>query len=532
MNKIEKIQAHTQKCETLTQGFFRAAAQYAQRDALDIKGQKLSYRDLHQTSCILANTLNELLSPETAFVGIFSSRSLSAFQGVLATLYCGKAYVPIDLSASPQRVLEVIRECGCRIFIVDRLAENLLGKVVDEMEPSVFIYPQSESSSITDWPSKHHIIFSNAFSQKNDFSAVTIDTQQLAYLLFTSGSTGKPKGVPISHENICAYLVDMATEYPLTQDDRCTQSFELSFDPSVHDMFASWFSGACLYVMDERERLGAQYFIKKNQITVWNTLPSIVKLCLQTRSFTEQYLSSLRLVFFNGESLTESLVTALQDKVPQAKLINMYGLTETTVNLAHYCWDQQQSPKDCRNGMVPIGEFFRNIRVYSLKVQDELGNEQFELCLSGAQVFKGYLNGFNQERIFYKNSEGVSYLTTGDLIERSSGNNKILHIIGRSDDQVKISGHRVDLNIIRHTLEKVSDCLDALVLKRETADLQVELIGFLKGKGIDVESIKNQVNAQMPAHMQLSRLILVEAYPYLVSGKINKRALLEQISQA
>jgi amino acid adenylation domain-containing protein len=520
------------KLVTLTEGFLRAEAKYAQRDALDIKGQKYTYKELHQSSSILANTLTGFLSDEIVFVGIFSSRSLSAFQGVLATLYCGKAYVPIDLTASPQRVLEVIRECDCKIFIVDQMAEVLLSTVIDELEPSIFIFPQAESSSLEPWPSKHQVVFSNALSDNKDFLMVSINSEQLAYLLFTSGSTGKPKGVPISHKNICAYLTDIACLYPLYPDDRCTQAFELTFDPSVHDMFATWFGGACLYVMDERERLGAQYFIKKNEITVWNTLPSIVKLCLQTRSFSESYLSSLKYVFFNGEPLTELLVSELQDRVPQAKLINFYGLTETTVNLSHYCWDQKRSPEFCRNGIVPIASFFKNVGVHLLKAQGEQGSGQFELCLSGDQIFKGYLNSDNNERLFFNDNSGVRYLKTGDLVEHNNKDGKILHIIGRTDDQVKISGHRVDLNIIRFTLEKISNSMDALVLKRESPEGDAQLIGFLKGKDIDVDQIKHEVNAQMPVHMKLSSLILVENYPYLVSGKINKRALLEQASKA
>ena len=415
----------------------------------------------------------------------------------------------------------------CLLWI--KKAELLLSQIVNDLEPSIFIFPQVESSDIREWPVRHQVIFSNAISKVTTFSEPLMTQEHLAYLLFTSGSTGKPKGVPISHGNICAYLADVFGLYPLTVDDRCTQAFEFTFDPSVHDMFATWFSGACLYVMDERERLGAQYFIKKNKITVWNTLPSILKLCLQTRSFSEPYLTTLKYVFFNGEPLTERVVSELQSRAPQARLVNFYGLTETTVNLSHYDWNQQHSPQDCRNGLLPIGDFFENTRVYLLQKHDEQGKEQFELCLAGEQIFSGYLNNNNNDKLFFKDIDGTVFLRTGDLVEGNAQNDRILHVIGRTDDQVKISGHRVDLNIIRHTLEKVSSSMDTLVLKTENSEGSVALIGFLKGQNVDAEQIKFKVNEQMPAHMQLSEVYLVATYPYLVSGKINKRALLEQV---
>jgi len=527
--------------ESLVSGFKSSLDKYPNNIALEIEEQLISYNDLDAKACQLANLLESSINKQEEFcVGILSGRSLSAFQGILATLYSSKAYLPFDLKAKPERIKEIINNIQCRTFVVDIHGVNLLLEIEGDLPSSHFIFPSLKAQEVPVLSSKHKTsCFEDVVLQPQSHVTATISSEDLAYVLFTSGSTGKPKGVPISHKNICAYIGAMQKLYPLTEHDRCTQAFDFTFDPSVHDMFVTWFSGACLCVMDDRARLGAQYFIKKKNITVWNTLPSIVKLCLKTRSFSEKYLSNLKYVFFNGEPLFESVVTPLQERARNSKLINLYGLTETTVNLSHYCWEKASS-SICRNGVVPIGHVFPNITIKLTSLIETLQSEEekgLELSLSGPQIFSGYLSFSDSERsknksLFfeYEEMDGsiIRFMRTGDLVEVDE--NGLMFIVGRSDEQVKISGHRVDLNLIRYTLEQASQSIDALVLKHENEQGDIQLIGVLKGESFDETKIKHFLAERLPLHMQLSRLFFVNDYPYLVSGKVDKRELLERLS--
>lgn len=520
----------------LVSGFKHSVDSFPSNIALEIEEQCLTYQELNSLACQLANQLNTyFLQEDQQYVGILSGRSLSAFRGVLASLFCGKAYLPFDLKANPERIKTIIDSAYCKVFIVDVAALDLLQQIENDLQASVFLFPHIKRCDAGIFSEKHTLVFSEEIEvQTKSFVFNNLQPDNLAYLLFTSGSTGKPKGVPISHKNICAYIQAMQTLYPLSENDRCTQAFDFTFDPSVHDMFVTWFNGACLCVMDDKARLGAQYFIKKRNITVWNTLPSIVKLCLQTRSFNESYLSNLKYVFFNGEPLLESVISTLQERTSKAKLINLYGLTETTVNLAHYCWDKTISPALCRNGIVPIGQVFPGITVHlSILNPDEL-----ELCLSGSQIFSGYLPISEEDRLKNKklffniensDTSDQKFMHTGDLVLLDENN--LLHIVGRNDEQVKLSGHRVDLNFVRYILENVSKSVDALVLKSDNKVGDIQLLGFLKGMHFDKEELKLEMAKQLPSYMQLKEIYLIEEYPYLVSGKVDKKQLLEKFAR-
>jgi len=526
---------NTMSFSSLDAGFRSSIEKFSNNTALEISGQVLSYQQLYLLACVLANCLKPHLA-EQSYIGILSSRSLSGFQGVLASVFNGLPYLPFDLKSNPERVQEIILSTQCKVFILDEQALPLLMGIESQLPPSIFLFPQLSKNFASSFSKKHQALYAeDILKSSNVFVHQEIAAETLAYVLFTSGSTGKPKGVPISNKNICAYIKAMHSLYPLTEQDRCTQAFDFTFDPSVHDMFMTWFSGSCLCVMDEKSRLGAQYFIKKNNITVWNTLPSIVKLCLQMRSFNHEYLSNLKYIFFNGEPLYESVVSALQERVDNTKLINMYGLTETTVNLFHYCWEQTHSSAICRNGIVPIGRVFPEIKMHLMQIDNEESDKKsMELCLSGNQIFSGYLplteaDSLKNKNIFFelKSSEGVNqlFMRTGDLVLKDDDG--VMHIVGRNDEQVKISGHRVDLNIVRYTLEQVTGSHDALVLKKEDPQGAVKLIGFLKGDEYsNVAQIHAEMARRLPAHMLLAKIYVVEDYPYLVSGKVNKRELL------
>lgn len=515
---------------TLIEGFIRSVEKFPRRIALEIKSSRHSYAELGEDSHVLAALIDEVAGEER-YVSILSSRTYVAYQGILASLLCAKAYLPIDLNAPTGRIEKIVKASASHTFVIDQEGARVLEKLIDKLEPSVFIFlDESLGSLCAEYRRgknelKHRFFCRQDLQRINAFEDKQALGQDIAYLLFTSGSTGEPKGVPISNDNITAYLDSIASIYPLTELDRVSQAFDLGFDPSVQDMFLTWGAGATLCVMSDRERLGAASFIRKNNLSVWNTIPSIAKLIMQTSAYKEDNFSGLKFVFFNGELLSEAVATATQRAAINAKIINLYGLTETSINIAHYVW-HSNSASECRSGVVPLGRLLNGEAVL-VNERGQHGDEGV-LWVSGPQVFDDYLANGNKRAEFLE-LKGTRFLNTGDWLARD--NLGCLHFYKRVDEQIKIQGHRIEINEVRLALEKASSCVDALVLCSKDDFGEVVLLGFLQGRGpngedFDLSVIRSWLKAYLPNYMTLADIRVYSAYPRLASGKVDRNKLL------
>ncbi|MCZ0975673.1 AMP-binding protein [Streptomyces albulus] len=205
--------------------------------------------------------------------------------------------------------------------------------------------------------------------------ARTAHPDDLAYLLFTSGSTGVPKGVPVRHRNVCAYLAHVVARTAAGPGDRFSQTFDLTFDPSVHDMFTAWGSGATLVVPTRGELLAPVRFVNRRALTHWNSVPSLVSLAQRLRALKPDSMPTLRQSMFCGEPLTLQQAAAWHRAAPASTLENAYGPTELTVTCVTY--RLPADPADwpaTRNGTVPIGTPHPGL---------ELRLDDGELCMRG-----------------------------------------------------------------------------------------------------------------------------------------------------
>ncbi len=506
---------HTILMSIMNSPFFRtsvaealllAGERYAYNTALEINDDSYSYQQLFNRAQVLADLLRE---EQSAYLGLVCERGLLAYLGVLASVFSGKAYVPFDLSLSGEQLVKLINELGCECVLIDAKGKKLLEPYLDSLAHCTMIDCGVEAL--------------DKILPSINITKAQVD--DVLYVLFTSGSTGKPKAVPITHGNLLAYLREMNGLYPLNAQDRCTQAFELTFDPSVHDMFFTWLSGATLCFMNERARLGAHTFIQKHGITVWNTIPSLLKMLLPLKGFSSEKLSTLRRVMLNGEALSRSVAQRLQAKIPDAQLIGFYGLTETTVNMAHCIYSDSDSHEN-HHALVPIGKFFDSIDLHMA--------ENDELLVAGQQIFKGYLG--NDIEVAHKNArlfvqhQGLRYLRTGDVLKQDESG--IWHYQERIDDQVKLQGHRVDLFELQLQLERISGEATSLVLMYEDEQGIQRLAGFVQNALManDVrQEILNRVNQSLPVHAQLENVYCLESYPYRSSGKIDKQKLRQQL---
>ena len=360
--------------------------------------------------------------------------------------------------------------------------------------------------------------------------SVPVQPDDIAYVMFTSGSTGEPKGVPIRHRNVVDYLSYVGNRYGFGPTDRFSQTFDLTFDLSVHDLFTCWSSAGTLCVLPESAAMAPAKFIRDKALTVWFSVPSVVGFLERLRLLKDGIFPTLRASLFCGEALPQSYVEAWCRAAPHSVIDNLYGPTETTIAITHYRWNNHISPKHCVNGIVPIGEVFQTQRACLLSDQgspvadDGIG----ELCLGGSQVGSGYLAApdLTATKFIQIPSLGSnSWYRTGDLARWDPECGYIF--LGRIDQQVKILGHRVELQEIEQVIRKISNCSDVVTLAWPVKDgIASGIAVFLCGAD---EARKGELEAEakraLPSYMVPRTFRFVHDFPLNPNGKIDRGSL-------
>ena len=476
------------------------------RPALVIGDQEISYSRLDQVSDQIAHQIKAQSSGKNLPVAVLTDRGLLGFAAFLGCQKAGAIYVPI----SPQDPMENLQ---------DKLAK---------LTPVLVITDQNRPG-ITDQNSYPILTGEDCLKPSDQvFPYLPSDATDLAYLMFTSGSTGQPKAVPVSRNNLASYIEGFLGAYPLNADDRCSQLFDLTFDLSIHEMAITWAAGACLYVPDGGRILLAAEMVRKFEITVWFSVPSVIPLMKRFKSLTAEYLSSLRLALFCGEALPASLAALFKKAAPQARMVNLYGPTEATIAITYHPIEET----DAQENITPIGRPFPRQATWILDPEGKPcpEGEIGELCLSGSQVTQGYLFDDEESRRNYVTASELSGETlyrTGDLVRMDEQGQ--LHFLGRMDEQIKLHGHRIELATIDGALTAASGH-PALTLPWPIDDhgSPTGLIAYLEGESEDTASLAAQLDQKLPAIMVPRKLFHLPQLPRNKNGKLDRKALLAQ----
>ena len=461
--------------------------------ALCIDEHEISYQTLFQRASIVANWLNH---HAIARLGIQVDRSLGNYVAIMACLLSGCAYVPLNLKLPDERLNVIAREAQLDAIFDD--------KQFDFTE----LVPLNQ--------------------------AIHYDANSPAYIMFTSGSTGLPKGVPVTFGQLDAFITMMQQYHQLTVDDRVAQHADLSFDMSVYDVFMAWNSGASLYVVPERLRLAPAKFIQDKKITVWFSVPSIIGLMRHLNVLPASSLPSLRLSLFSGEPLLMGDALAWQQAAVNSVVQNLYGPTEATVECMSYSLPVQGDIDLDEQTIVPIGS---SLPGNMIALMDEDGqwvvdDKPGEIMIAGPQVISEYwhqpelaADKFVQQ--FHPDYGDQRWYRTGDqayhLIE--SG----YHYLGRLDNQVKIQGHRVELEEVEYYLRQVTHCSEvaAVIVSDDRGD---HLLGVVEKAEINQQAIRAQLLELLPFYMVPEKVVLVEQLPRNMNGKLDRRTLMKRLS--
>ncbi|MEM1324809.1 MAG: amino acid adenylation domain-containing protein [Bacteroidota bacterium] len=470
--------------------------------ALSFQNKSLTYGELDHKSNQVAHFLKQQNQGKAnTLVGILTAPSFDQIIGILGILKTGAAYLPLDPDYPKDRLQYMLEDANAQVILTQDELEHLL--------------PENEAKAT----SIQQIL--NIVDAKN-YVQEEITTSQLAYMIYTSGSTGKPKGVPITHHNLLYSTVARFHFYPQSPGAFLLLS-SFSFDSSVAGIFWTLCSGGKLVLTPKRieqDILQLGQLIDEEQVTHTLMLPSLYQTILEF--IPVEQLKSLQIVMVAGEACAPTVVNDHFKKLTQVRLYNEYGPTEGTVwSTAHTMTIQDA------NAQVPIGRPIPYMKNYILDQQLKVVPIGVigELYIGGEGVASGYWNRpkltaekfvdspFGQEKLY----------RTGDLAKyRMDGT---IEFLGRADHQVKIRGHRIELEEIKNRLLQLTEVEDALVLVQNTATNPTLFAYLQSSQTTDNQMIRHYLQAQLPAYMVPSAFVTLEQFPQLPNGKVDLKDL-------
>jgi amino acid adenylation domain-containing protein len=506
----------------------RAAQKYPDRPAVMISDQVYSYSQLLQRASSFANSIHHT-GDRALVVGILAHHSIDAYAGILGILLAGKGYLPLNPRFPAHRNLLMLKRSGAQTLIAGKECLDSLNEILDSAEiPLNLIVAEDFLPEEIGNRNLHHLYHVER-QVHPDIRELETDPDSLAYLLFTSGSTGSPKGVAVFNRNVTAYLDNLSSLVEFSPEDRFTQTFDLTFDLSVHDLFVCWSAGACLCVPEDNSSFGLSRYLRQMQPTVWFSVPSVAFLMDRMRLLKDNSLPWLRLSFFCGEALHVSTAAAWKRAAPRSEVFNLYGPTEATIAVSAYRVPEDIARVKERNGIVSIGRLFEGHEFILEGDQPMMGM----LHIIGPQVVMGYFKDdlLTEKYFAQKGTSSLNYYNSGDLVEQDEQGD--LFFLGRADSEVKISGYRVNLQEIDHTVASLDNVRQAVTLYLTEPDSESFLVTFIvpHTKKDDIFFVLEHCRKMLPHYMVPEKIIFVDELPLNPNGKTDRNALAETYRQ-
>ncbi len=477
--------------------------------------RELTYRELDEESNRLARALRERGVGRGELVGILLDRTPRVVTTILGVLKAGAAYLPIDRAYPPERARFMVEDAGASLVVTERVCANEVPSGV-----SVFCL-DDERSAIA--------------SASRERPAPAGDPDDPAYVNYTSGSTGQPKGAAISHRNVRRLFLSTEDQFAFDSTDVWTLFHSYAFDFSVWEMWgALLYGGRVVVVPYAISRSPREFYalLAERGVTVLSQTPSAFRQLIRAEESLDPRPSlSLRCVVFGGEALELSSLTPWLDRhgdeVP--KLVNMYGITETTVHVTYR--PIRRADVDAARGSR-IGAPLADLSLAVVGPDLDLLPLGFpgELIVGGAGVCGGYLNraSLTAERFItdpFADGSSRAY-RTGDLARMLPGGD--VEYLRRIDDQVQLRGFRVELGEIEARLRECEGVGDATVVLREDDRGEAQIVGYVVARGSPAPTaggLRAQLESKLPDYMVPGQLVLLDTIPLTPHGKVDRRAL-------
>lgn len=500
---------------TVHEAVRRSAALAGDRTAIRFAGTRLSYRDLDERANQLARHLRAAGVGVGDLVGVRLPRGTELVMALLAVMKAGAAYLPLDPDQPDDRVNFMIGDAAAALVVTE----------------SRFTHGLDARTVVLDDAGTREAL--GAYAREDLDVAVGLD--DLAYVMYTSGSTGRPKGVMVTHRNVMRLFGAIDLELDTGPDDVWTAFHSYAFDFSVWEIWGALVHGGVLVMVPFEVTRSPQDFLRllaDDGVTVLSQTPSAF--AGLTRAVEERDVSgpAVRAVVFGGEALDPGLLRPwFRLGAPAPLMINMYGITETTVHVTYRVLDAADCAARTGVNRSPIG---RPLADLQLHVLDQAGRPApvgvpGEIHVGGAGVARGYHGrpGLTAERFVpdpFSTEPGARLYRTGDLARRTAEGE--IEYLGRADQQIKIRGHRIEIGEIEAALSSHPAVTAALVDVEWSGPGDGRIFGYVVPSGeFEAAEILRHAATRLPRYMMPAAVVGIPRIPLTVNGKLDRAAL-------
>ncbi len=508
LSRLDHSQVGYDQSSLIHTEFDKMVEKFPQRTALKSDDDLLTYQELDELSTKAAIHLQKQGMREQEFVCICLPGTAESIVMMLAILKAGGVYVPIDVDFPQARKEYILKNTKTRYVITED------PRIVSELSEIQVISP-NECIEVD------YLV--------EELQPVSINSSAPAYVIYTSGSTGDPKGVVIPHKNVIRLLKNQENLFDFSEDDIWLLGHSIAFDFSIWEIYGALLFGGALVIVSKDQLVDPTIIkevILQERVTILNQTPQAFYALADVFTEQEAVASDLRNIIFGGEALSPYKLFDWAVKNKTAKLINMYGITETTVHVTYKELAEKDLVSECSTIGHPLPTLGVVILNDDLQVQPEYAVG--EICVYGEGIAKEYLgtpkltdekfiqNPFCKTGKLYRSGDLGRLLPNGDI-----------EYIGRKDFQVKIRGYRIELGEIEKALNELNAIQEAVVLDKKVKGYD-SLWAYVvtTDASLNIPDLRKQLGKHLPNYMVPAYFVEIEAIPLTVNGKVDRKALL------
>ncbi|WP_143484398.1 non-ribosomal peptide synthetase, partial [Pseudoalteromonas piscicida] len=518
-------QCQFQSPDSLVALLQNSVTDYPEHLAVTVGANQYTYNEINTKANQLANyILNEYGVVQHQLIGLCFARDVNALVAAIAVTKLGAAFVPIDPDFPAERVDYIVSDTNPPLLLTDKVGQTALSQVSGQI---INVEAPEQAAALK-------------LSSTENLD-LDIKGSDLAYVIYTSGSTGQPKGVMVEHRNICNYLQAIKSMINQPEGGRYTSWTNYIFDYAISEWFVPLLHGGSLHILRNEQRTEPDVFFEyllRENITATYVPPFFLK---EFRNWLVEGKRTLQLkVMIVGlEPIDQALLEEIKSLVPGLNIYNGYGPTEATIACTFYSVQDHKSDSVLKSKNTPIGFPIDNVTHYVVNQQGQLApiGVAGELLIGGKGLARGYLNKpdatkagfvehpFNPTETVYRTGDWVKYLTDGNI-----------EFVGRIDNQVKISGLRVELGEIEVQMLNCPLVDQGAVVAKSMNNGDKKIVAFVIAKDeCDFSDqaqfrlrLREHLKKKLPEFMVPSIIQLVQTLPMTASDKIDRKALMNQ----
>lgn len=481
---VKDIQAN------ILEGFFDNAKKWGNKIAVIDDERKYTYSEFAEKCLMAIGSINSTMASTGKPIGLYMERSIDYVVYITSLLYLGIPFIPLNISLPKERLRMILKTCEST-YIISNLNDV-------DMVDFTLIRP-----------------YDNAGDNNNFSSVVPFSADNTAYIMFTSGTTGNPKGIEISHQSLANFSYAMK-DMVLSGVENVLAMSAITFDPSLLETVIPISYGLTITIIPEKYEFSPKAI---NDIIVMHKVDFVQLTPSRLKTFdnsTYDWIKYIRTMLVGGERMDKNILRIFSYN-PDLNLYNVYGPTETTV----WCTVKKINNNEYINEYISVGKPIYNAKVYI--VDDNRNSVPIgvigNLLIGGAGLMKGYIGNptLTADKIFMHNNEYV--YDSGDLAKFLPDGD--IELLGRKDNQIKLRGHRIEIEDITMNLSQIEGVHEAgIIFKDDT------IWGFCTSKeGIEEKDIKRQLKEKLPEYMIPNKIIILDKMPLTTTGKIDYKTL-------